>query len=143
MRTWPEPVRLARYAWALPATLIGLALAAPALALGATARVRGGVLEVAGGRLERIGGALRILAIAFGHVVLGVDHALLDRERAHEHAHVRQYERWGPLMIPLYLASSAREWLRGGDAYRDNVFERDACAVAAATSGRAPAWDRG
>jgi len=142
---WPDPARAARILWALPATLVGLVLAAPLLALGATARVRRGVIEIAGGSAARLVSDLsRIWAIAFGHVVLGVDHDLLERERDHEHAHVRQYERWGPLMIPLYLAASARAWLRGGDAYRDNVFEREACAVAAAATSRpAPATGRG
>jgi hypothetical protein len=44
---------------------------------------------------------------------------------------VRQYERWGILFPILYVASSAIALLRGGSAYRDNVFEREAFQVAA------------
>jgi len=124
---------LLRYAWASPATLVGLALAGIAGAFGATACVRKGVVEVAGGRLAGFlgsAGPLRPIAITFGHVVLGVTHVVLERERAHEHAHVRQYERWGALFFPLYAASSCYELLRGGDPYRGNAFERQARAAA-------------
>jgi hypothetical protein len=120
---------LLRYAWASPATLVGLTLAGIAGAFGATARVRKGVVEVAGGRLAGLAGSSgprRLIAITFGHIVLGVTHGALERERAHEHAHVRQYERWGVLFFPLYAASSCYEFLRGGDSYRDNAFERQA-----------------
>ena len=40
--------------------------------------------------------------------------------------HVRQYERWGPLMLPLYLLASGLAWCRGFDPYLDNPFEREA-----------------
>ena len=129
-----RPARvLLRYAWAAPATIVGLALAGIAGAFGATACVRKGVVEVAGGRLTRFvgsSGPLRLIAITFGHVVLGVTHSALERERAHEHAHVRQYERWGVLFFPLYAASSCLAILRGGEAYRSNAFERQARAAA-------------
>ncbi len=126
---------LLRYLWAFPATAVGLALAAIACLLGATARVHNGVLEVAGGLLARAASALprfkHVLALTLGHVVLGISHELLDHERPHEHAHVRQYERWGLLLFPLYLASSIVQFLRGGHPYRDNRFERQAFAAAA------------
>jgi len=128
-----RPARgVAGYLWAAPATLIGFALAGIACAFGASVRVREGVVEVAGGRLARLPVLLRpfpVIAITFGHVVLGVTHAVLERERAHEHAHVRQYERWGPLFLPLYAASSGLALLGGGKAYRDNAFERQARAA--------------
>ena len=50
----------------------------------------------------------------------------LDRTRAHELVHVRQYERWGPLFVPAYLLSSAYFLIRGCDPYLDNPFEREA-----------------
>ena len=128
---------LLRYAWAAPATAVGLVLAAAAWSLGATARVSSGVLEVAGGRLARLGaspGGVRVLAITFGHVVLGLDHGLLAEWREHEHAHVRQYERWGLLFFPLYLGSSAAQLVRGHHPYLQNAFELEASALAA--SGR-------
>jgi hypothetical protein len=40
--------------------------------------------------------------------------------------HVRQYERWGPFFPLLYLLASFEALIRGGDAYRDNRFEREA-----------------
>jgi hypothetical protein len=55
-------------------------------------------------------------------VVLAVD-ALDESTLDHELVHVRQYERWGFLFFPLYLAGSLRALLRGGHAYRDNPFE--------------------
>ena len=45
-------------------------------------------------------------ALTLGHVVLGVSQAALDDTRAHERVHVAQYERWGPLFLPAYLAAS-------------------------------------
>ncbi|HUQ27719.1 MAG TPA: hypothetical protein VM051_03960 [Usitatibacter sp.] len=121
---------LLRYAWASPGSLAGLLLAVPALCAGATLRRVDGVLEVAGGRVDRLiavlPASLRFAAITFGHVVLGTDHTTLACLRRHEHVHVRQYERWGVLFLPLYAASSAIQWLRGRDPYRDNWFEREA-----------------
>lgn len=123
-----------RYLWALPATLVGLVLGTIAYLLGATAHVRNGVLEVAGGRLIRVVSAIpclkHVLALTLGHVVIGISHALLDEERPHEHAHVRQYERWGVLLFPLYIASSLAQIVRGGHPYRDNRFERQAFRAA-------------
>ena len=122
-----------RYIWAAPATLVGIALALPACACGARARVRNGVVEVGGGVLASIlsasPGSMRLLAITFGHVVLGVSHDVLEEERAHEHAHVRQYERWGALFFPLYLGSSIFQWARGRNPYLDNAFEKQAVRV--------------
>jgi hypothetical protein len=126
--------RLLLYAWASPATLLGLAVAIPALAGRGSARAVAGVLEVSGGAaailLERLvplpGGAS---AMTLGHVVLGRDAAALERTRAHERVHVAQYERWGPLFIPLYLLASAVLLLSGGDPYGSNPFEKEAESV--------------
>ena len=117
-----------RYLWAFPATCVGVALGLACMALGATGRVVDGVLEVSGVFPCRG----RFGAITFGHVIIGPDDACLEACRAHEHVHVRQYERWGVLFFPLYAASSAWAWLRGGDAYLDNRFEREARASARA-----------
>lgn len=136
MRASVRAVSIARYVWAAPATLVGLAFAVLACACGARARVRAGVLEVAGGRLAALARFQRFVAITFGHVVLGVSHAVLERERMHEHAHVRQYERWGLLFFPLYLASSAAQLALGRDPYRHNAFEQQAFNVAAGRLGR-------
>ena len=42
------------------------------------------------------------------------------------YVHVRQFERWGPLMGPAYLLSSLVLWLAGRRPYLDNPFEREA-----------------
>lgn len=70
-------------------------------------------------------------AIAFGHLVFALSDAELERLRRHEHAHVRQYERWGILFFLAYPLSSAWQWLRGRHLYRDNVFEVEARAAEA------------
>lgn len=122
--------RLVRYAWASPATALGLGLSLLAALFGARLRVVNGVIEVAGGRVRelvvRLPKALRFSAITFGHVILGLDHATLGAVRAHEHVHVRQYERWGVLFFALYLASSLWQMIRGRHPYFDNCFEREA-----------------
>lgn len=128
MKVAGRVLRFARYIWAAPATIVGLGLAAFACLLGATVRVREGVIEVAGGRLaayaRSVPQATQFLAITFGHVVLGLSHAVLAQERAHEHVHVRQYERWGVLFFPLYLGSSAWQLVMGRHPYWHNWFER-------------------
>src|SRR5262245_41486730 len=121
---------VARYAWALPATLVGLLLSLLALAIGAKGRVVDGAIEIGGGRIARclllLPRCCRFGAITFGHVILGVDHATLARCRFHEHVHVRQYERWGVLFFPLYVSSSVVQIARGRDPYLNNSFEREA-----------------
>ncbi|HXV12700.1 MAG TPA: hypothetical protein VEC56_00710 [Candidatus Krumholzibacteria bacterium] len=128
--------RALAYAWALPTTAIGLALVAVAMATGARAAVVDGVMEAHGGLLDPLlrravplrGGAS---AMTLGHVVVGRTPDALARTRAHERAHVRQAERWGPFFLPAYLLASVIVSARGGHYYRDNRFERDAVAVAA------------
>jgi hypothetical protein len=126
-------VTVLRYAWASPWSFVGLMLALPAVLSGATARVHRGALEVAGGWLgqqtEGLPRPFGFSAITFGHVILGVSHECLQPLRPHEQVHVRQYERWGPFFVPLYLGSSLIQWVRGGDPYRDNRFEREAFAA--------------
>lgn len=132
--------RGARYAWAGPNTLLGLAVALLAVATGGRARRREGVLEAHGGLLRPLlrravpirGGAR---ALTLGHVVLARTAAGLSETRAHERAHVRQYERWGPFFLPAYLASGAWAAVRGRSGYRDNRFEREAFATANARAG--------
>ncbi|WKB50950.1 signal peptide prediction [Eleftheria terrae] len=125
-------LRLLRYAWAAPASAVGLLLALPLLARGARAAPVQGVLEIAGGPLaawqRRLPAACRFAAITFGHVVIGLDHRTLAACREHEQVHVRQYERLGPLFFPLYLGSSLWQAARGRDPYLDNCFECEAYA---------------
>jgi hypothetical protein len=123
--------QLMLYMWASPASLLGL-LPLPLVVLqGGKVKLVGGVVEAHGGIVTRLlrrglpwvgSGA----AITFGHVVWGCDQESLDWSRDHERVHVRQYERWGPLFIPLYLLASATAFCKGLDPYRDNPFEREA-----------------
>jgi hypothetical protein len=118
----------AAIAWAFPATCVGLAIGAAGLLSGGRAHRRGRVLEFWGGAaavfLRRLfrGAA----AMTLGHVVLGRTLHDLERSRAHELVHVRQYERWGPFFLPAYLLCSLVLWCRGKDGYLDNPFEREA-----------------
>jgi hypothetical protein len=125
------PLKLVKYVWASPATALGLAFVPLAWIGGGTVRVVRGAVEVHGGLATRFlqGGVPffgSAAAMTLGHVILGRDQSCLDRSRDHEHIHVRQYERWGPLMLPIYLTSSLVLYLRGRDPYLDNPFEREA-----------------
>jgi len=124
--------RLLRYLWAAPYTVLGLALGAVGVLFGATPRRHRGVVEIYGGLigrgLSRLPQALSFSAMTLGHVILAVDRSSLDALRMHEHVHVRQYERWGPLFVPAYLLSSLLQLMRGRNPYRENHFERQAYA---------------
>lgn len=94
--------------------------------------VRDGVIHVVVGEvLDKAMGARGIAAMTIGHLILYRP----GRERdpgivAHELAHVRQYEAWGLLFLPAYLAAAAWAGLTGGHVYRDNAFEAAARRVA-------------
>jgi hypothetical protein len=137
--------RLLRYLWAAPYTVLGLLLGTVALAFGGQWRRHHGTLEFFGGRIGRaiaqLPPALGFSAMTLGHVILAVDRSALSQLRQHEHVHVRQYERWGPLFLPAYLLSSLVQLLRGRNPYRENHFERQAYAAVAAR--RRPARDAG
>jgi hypothetical protein len=126
MRSVHLAARIARYAWAAPCTAVGLCLVAPAFLFGATARVVDGAIEVALSSFKSSNallGALPFNAITFGHVVLATSQTELDRLRAHEQAHVRQYERWGVFFFVAYPAASFWQLLRCRRPYIDNWFE--------------------
>lgn len=115
-----------RYLWAAPCTLVGLILTAPGFFFGAIARRVDGVIEIAAPSALQGSRWLELLpfnAITFGHLVFGTSVMELERLRAHEHAHVRQYEQWGIFFLLAYPASSVWEWMRGRRAYADNWFE--------------------
>lgn len=117
--------------WAFPATALGILVALIACASGGSMKRVDGVLEVAGGlpacmllRGFPFSGA--VAAITLGHVVIGVSEQALAITRLHERAHVRQFERWGGLMLLLYPIAGLWVAIRGLDPYRDNPFERSA-----------------
>jgi len=127
-------LRILLYLWPLPVTLLGMLVALIARSSGGKLQRVNGVLESAGGWPARVlrhgfpfSGA--VAAITLGHVVLGVSLDALKATRAHERVHVRQFERWGVLLLVLYPLAGVSAWLRGGNPYRDNVFEREARAA--------------
>ena len=61
--------------------------------------------------------------MALGHVILARDADCLERSRAHELFHVRQFEWWGPLLLPAYWAVSAWLLWRGYHPYLDHPLE--------------------
>lgn len=116
--------------WASPWSLLGLVVGGAALLRGGRVGRTGRVLEFHGPLIALLlrrapiqGGAS---AVTLGHVVLAADVAQLVRTRRHELVHVRQYERWGPLFVPVYFLSSALAWARGDHPYFDNAFEQQA-----------------
>jgi hypothetical protein len=119
------------YLWAAPVSLAALPAALLCAATGGRMRISAGVLEAGGGILgpvlSRAVPGFAISAITFGHVVLGAGADALEETRAHERVHVRQYERWGVLFLPLYLGASLFALARGRSVYAGNVFERQAC----------------
>ena len=122
--------RLARYLWAGPTTLIGLAVVLALRRHGRVALVDG-VIEAHGPLIQRALATLTLLpggacAMTLGHVVIARDARALDVTRAHERVHVRQYEVWGPFFLPAYLLAGLWAVMRGGHPYLDNRFERDA-----------------
>lgn len=130
-------LQILRYVWAFPVTLLGMLTALVARGSGGTLQRVEGVLEVAGGwpaRILRCGfpfsGA--VAALTLGHVVVGESMNALVETRAHERAHVRQFERWGVLLLVLYPLAGLVAWIRGGNPYHDNRFEREARTAALA-----------
>jgi hypothetical protein len=121
--------RLACRVWASPASLLGVAVA---LFLSMCRRTRwrvvNGVLEVAPGDPDRLRRAPSLFelpfdAITLGHVVVGTHPDRLQALRAHEHAHVRQFERWGVFLLIAYPLASLCMLLKGRRPYVDNPFE--------------------
>jgi hypothetical protein len=125
--------------WTSPNTLLGLALGALGLPFGARFRRGSNAVDVLDHPLLSW---TRARAITFGNAVLyrrGVrpgdeapryDGGGCQRLADHERAHTLQYELWGPLFLPVYLALAllpgvhrlerqADRWAerrRGGDA---------------------------
>ncbi len=120
--------------WTAPNTLLGIAVGVIGLPCGTRAQWRGGCIEFYGGLVQSIlrrvppGGSSS--AMTLGHTILGQSRPTLEVVREHEHVHVRQYETWGPLFLPLYLGASLVLWMRKKDPYLDNPFEIEAYAIA-------------
>lgn len=121
-------LRSLRYLWPSPWTLLAIAIG---LLLGGTFRRVDGVIEIHGRWVARVLQRLWVpaTAITVGHVVFGQTAQSLEITRKHERVHVRQYERWGVVMVPAYLLASAYLYLAGRDGYRENPFEVEAYQV--------------
>lgn len=130
----PPLLALLRVLWVAPNSLLGVVVALPVLWRGGFARAVDGTIEVSwhGDRVPARSWTdhLPFVAITLGHVILGVSDDQLTRLRAHEQAHVCQYERWGPAFLLAYGLASVVAMARGGRAYVDNVFEVEARRVA-------------
>ena len=122
-----------RILWPLPVTLIGLTLAVFIRGTNGCMQKHGIALEAFGGTASTILWLMNpwatIQAITLGHIIIARDAATAEQLRAHEQVHVRQYERWGFIFPIAYLAASVIAALKGGDAYRNNVFEVEASAI--------------
>jgi hypothetical protein len=118
-------LRALAYAWASPNTLLGLVMGALSFQ---APRSMHGILVFDGPPR----GSLRALdlfnraAITYGHVVLS-NRRLEGSLLTHELHHVWQYERLGPLYIPIYVVV----WLFMG--YRRHPFEMAARLAESAT----------
>jgi len=120
-------VRLLKILWALPNTLLGLCLLPLILLSGGRVRLFLGCVEmVANGWIRRLFHRNEILAVTLGHVIIGKSGPCLFSCRSHEHVHVRQCERWGPLFLPAYFYFALLMRVIGKDPYWDNPFELDA-----------------
>lgn len=126
-------MRILYYIWTFPNSMIGLCVGVLGLVSGGKCQQSGGCLEFYGGfvtwllkRINKNG----VLAMTLGHTIMGQNAGALHIVRDHEHVHVRQYERWGPLFIPAYLICSAILWFQKKDCYRDNPFEVEAYGIA-------------
>ncbi len=125
MRAFVTPLA---YLWASPASLLGISVGCLGVLTGGGWQVRRGVLEFHGGAVRWLFARMsnRPRAMTLGHTILGLTPHDLDVTRDHEHVHVRQYARWGPLFIPAYLLCSMVLWWRGKNPYLDNPFEVEA-----------------
>ncbi|MBN2313833.1 MAG: hypothetical protein JXM79_07875 [Sedimentisphaerales bacterium] len=122
---------LIKYIWAFPATILGLILILFALMQEGSASIVDGVIEAHGGIITKIlknGFPMLGKAATFtlGHIILGCDFQCLSKSRKHKRIHVKQYELWGPFFIPSYLVASFFIFIKGGNPYGDNPFEKKA-----------------
>ena len=136
LSTWVPPrlsrtgLRVAARIWAAPITLAGLAAGA---ASGVRPRVRDGVVLFAPARgvTGRLVGRRGFAATGLGHVIISITEPT-PQLWAHELVHVRQAERLGPFMAPVYLG------LLGVHGYANPPMELAARLGAASSARRSP-----
>lgn len=129
------------YLWVLPNTVLGLIVGLLGLATGGKSQWRCGCIEFYGGfvtwALAHLG-AGGVTAMTLGHTIIGQEKSELAIVRDHEQVHVRQYERWGPFFIPVYLGYSFWLWIQKRDCYMENPFEVEAYKLADPRKKRRP-----
>lgn len=111
-------MKILGYLWALPCAILGLLIALPCIPR----------------RFAWHDGALDVhvrhcfpawaSAQTWGWVILVAKDS--PRIARHERVHVKQYLVLGPLFLVAYPLASVWAWMRGGNPYRDNWFERQA-----------------
>jgi hypothetical protein len=116
--------------WASPWSLWGLSVGVLGLLSGGGVQRSGRILEFWGGILPLFLKYFPFVAgspvATFGHVVVGRCPRHLAACRPHQMIHVKQYECWGPLFVPTYIACWIVLWCIGKRPYYDNPFEREA-----------------
>jgi hypothetical protein len=96
-----RPLELVGFVWTVPNTVLGLVLGALTFQL---PRAHGGafVFDRTPRGLTRILRAMNRRAMTVGFVIVAAV-PVEGRLLAHERHHIRQYSRWGPFFIPVYL----------------------------------------
>jgi hypothetical protein len=132
---WRAVSRVGRTTWrALPGDLLGLLVMRGCGIAAPTRTVDAGDVSALLIEDPRVGRWFRFQVMPIRAQTLG--RYVFAREAvpadilAHECEHVRQWQRFGPLFLPLYFAASAVALGRGNDGYGDNRFEAAARARA-------------
>jgi len=98
--------RYIAFIWVLPITLLGFGVAMIIRLSGGQIIKHGSAWEATDGKASQMlwlfNPWINIDAITIGHIIIARDEEVAKRLRAHEHAHVRQYERWGVLFPFAY-----------------------------------------
>jgi len=120
-------IRLLRFLWASPCTLLAVIPGVVTLLLGGSIRRVGHTIEVgirhSQEQVPRWISKYPFGAITLGHVIIGQSHELLAVLRSHEQVHVRQCELFGPLFLIAYPLASLWALFRGRKPYEENAFE--------------------
>lgn len=104
--------------WLNLTTLAGLAVAKVS---GCDISRRGPYFQAVGYRHKYpLAGAFTVGGVVISRRVID------DRVWGHEVGHIRQYAWCGPMFLPLYGLAAGWSWLRVGDWWSRNIFERRA-----------------
>lgn len=113
--------QISAFLWAAPNTILGIGLGF--LLFDRPKRLHQAVIFEGSALLQYLG--VPPAAITLGHVILATRH-MPPQILAHELIHVRQYECWGPLLIPAWLVGLLVGAVRTRQPYLGNPFEREA-----------------